>query len=107
MNENGRACGGMGIGLAFLGGLVVGGGVALLLAPRSGEETRRIIKDYTKKAEEEALDKLKEAQQAVEDTIVRGKHSINEKKAAVLRAAIDACCKEMEECCKEAKTSRG
>lgn len=95
------------IGLALLGGALLGAGAALLLTPQSGEETRRIIKGYAKKAEEEALDKLKEAQKAVEDTIVRGKHYINEKKASVLRAAMEACCKEMEECCKDVQASRG
>lgn len=34
--------------LAFLGGVVAGGLVALLVAPRSGEETREMIADKVK-----------------------------------------------------------
>lgn len=32
--------------LAFLGGAVAGAAVALLLAPRRGDETRHMIKEY-------------------------------------------------------------
>ncbi|HEY6105486.1 MAG TPA: YtxH domain-containing protein [Anaeromyxobacteraceae bacterium] len=44
MNQEVKTGRGMGsILLAFLGGTVVGGVVALLLAPRSGEQTRKRI----------------------------------------------------------------
>lgn len=35
--------------LAFLGGAIAGAAVALLMAPKSGEETRRMIKDFARK----------------------------------------------------------
>lgn len=35
--------------LAFIGGAVAGATVALLLAPRSGEQTRKMIKDFVEK----------------------------------------------------------
>lgn len=41
--------------MAFLGGAVVGGVVALLLAPQSGKETREKIKDFV----EDEVDQLK------------------------------------------------
>lgn len=40
--------------LAFLGGTVIGGAAALLLAPRSGVETRRRITDAVDEAKEVA-----------------------------------------------------
>lgn len=43
------------IAMAFLGGAAVGAVVALLTAPRRGEETRKIIKDYVGKE----VDKMK------------------------------------------------
>ncbi len=47
MTENGTRSGNgaMGIAFAFLGGALAGAGAALLLAPRSGEETRKRIGD--------------------------------------------------------------
>jgi gas vesicle protein len=45
MNETKSGFGGMGLALAFLGGALAGAGAALLLAPRSGEETRKRITD--------------------------------------------------------------
>ena len=41
------------VALAFLGGAVAGVVAGLLLAPKSGEETRRALKGYARKAEEE------------------------------------------------------
>jgi gas vesicle protein len=35
----------IGFGIGLLAGAVIGGVVALLLAPKSGEETRKLIKD--------------------------------------------------------------
>jgi len=51
----------------FLGGLV-GAGVALLLAPKSGSETRQMIKEYAGEAKEKAdgyLEKVKGNDQGV------------------------------------------
>ena len=43
-NETTRSSyGGMGMALAFLGGALAGAGLTLLLAPRSGPETRKRI----------------------------------------------------------------
>jgi gas vesicle protein len=35
----------IGFGIGFLTGAVIGGGLALLYAPRSGKQTRQLIKD--------------------------------------------------------------
>ena len=51
----------------------------ILLAPKSGEETRRDLKRYARRAEEEVLEKAKEARAALDETIERGKQFIAEK----------------------------
>ena len=90
------------IALAFLGGAVAGVVAGLLLAPKSGEETRRALKGYARKGEEEVLEKAKGARAALDETIERGKHFIAEKPADVEAAAkagrenvqekMDTCC---------------
>jgi gas vesicle protein len=77
------------IALAFLGGAVAGAIAGILFAPKSGEETRRVLKGYAKRAEEEVLEKAKEARAALDDTIERSKHYLEEKKADV-EAALKA-----------------
>lgn len=71
------------IALAFLGGALVGAIAAMLLAPKSGQETRRAIKDYTDKTEDEIIERAKEARAALDETIERGKHYMAEKRADV------------------------
>lgn len=44
-HETRSGFGGVGVALAFLGGALAGAGAALLLAPRSGPETRKRITD--------------------------------------------------------------
>lgn len=77
------------VALAFLGGAVAGVVAGLLLAPKSGEETRRDLKRYARRAEEEVLAKAREARAALDETIERGKHFIAEKDADV-EAAVKA-----------------
>jgi len=75
--------------LAFIGGAVAGVMAGLLLAPKSGEETRRELKRYARKAEEEVLEKAEGARAALDETIQRGKHFLAEKSADV-EAAVKA-----------------
>ena len=74
---------------AFLGGAIAGVAAALLFAPKSGQETRRHVKGYARRAEEEVLERAKEARAALDETIERGKQFIAEK-AAVVDAAVKA-----------------
>lgn len=64
--------------LSFLLGGAVGAGLALLLAPQSGPETRRKIKDFA----EDMKDR-------VGSTIEKGKDLFEQKKS-VIASAIDA-----------------
>ena len=80
MADNGNNVGG--ILVAFMAGMVVGAGVALLYAPQTGKETRRML---AKKADE-----LKdEAEEIVEDVLEKGKKVLKEKKEQ-FDAAIEA-----------------
>jgi len=62
----------------FLVGGVVGAGIALLLAPKSGKELRKDIKDIAAKTRDK-----------VTETIEDGKHLYDESRIAV-KEAIDA-----------------
>ncbi len=54
--------------ITFLAGVVVGAGVALILAPESGKETRKKLKDVAGKAGEYVAEKAKEKlEKKVED----------------------------------------
>lgn len=77
------------VAFAFLAGAIIGVGAALLLAPQSGAETRKLLRNYAEKAEEEAIEKAKEAKVALDKAIEQGKQFVNEKKT-VLTAAFEA-----------------
>ena len=85
--DNGYSAGS--VGFAFLAGAIIGVGAALLLAPQSGAETRKLLKTYAEKTEEEMREKAKEARATLDTAIGQGKQFINEKKS-VLTAAFEA-----------------
>jgi gas vesicle protein len=89
MERQNAECSGQAIGLAFIGGALVGAIAGMLLAPKSGPETRREIKDYADKTEDEIIEKAKEVRAALDETIERGRHYMAEKKADV-EAAVKA-----------------
>lgn len=62
--------------VAFLLGAAVGAGVALLIAPQSGEETRRQLGDRAKKLGDDIDEKVKSAKDEV-------KHRAGDVKAAI------------------------
>ena len=90
------------VALAFLGGALAGVVAGILLAPKSGEETRRALRGYAKQTEEDIIEKAKEARAALDDAIERGKEFVSERKAdveAAVKAGRDAMKKRMEKCC--------
>jgi gas vesicle protein len=102
MDNRQAQCSGLAVALAFLGGAVAGVVAGLLLAPKPGEETRRALKGYARRTEEEVLEKAKEARAALDETIERGKHFIAEKAAgaeAAVKAGREAMKGEMDTCC--------
>jgi gas vesicle protein len=75
--------------LAFILGGMVGAGVALLIAPQSGVETRRKIKDLADEVKEKATDYASTAKEKVTETVDKAKDLYEEKKSAVT-AAVEA-----------------
>jgi gas vesicle protein len=87
---------GGGVG-AFLLGALLGAGVALLFAPRSGEETQREIKERVVRLRDVAGQRVREAQARIEERLdqTRGEvmdrvDSIREAMESGRRAASDA-----------------
>jgi gas vesicle protein len=87
---------GPGVG-SFLIGLALGAGVALLLAPKSGEETRREIARRARRAQEAAqgfvedvsgtvADKFQEVRSTVEERIEATLVAVDDKKRRVSNA---------------------
>jgi gas vesicle protein len=102
MDNQDSKCSSQAVALAFLGGAVAGVVAGFLLAPKSGEETRRALKGYAGRAEEEVLEKAKEARAALDETIERGKHFIAEKAAdveAAAKAGRETLKQKMDTCC--------
>jgi gas vesicle protein len=64
-----------GIG-SFILGLAVGAGIALLFAPRSGEETRRDLQRRAKRVGDQAQDLVSEVTESVSQTINAAKEKV-------------------------------
>ena len=77
------------VGLAFLGGGLVGAAVALLLAPQSGRESREQVRGYARRAEEHVHELADTATQVVEQAVDKGREFIKDKQA-VLTEAVEA-----------------
>jgi gas vesicle protein len=85
---------------SFLLGLLVGAGVALLLAPRSGEETRALLTDRARRLKDAAEEGIDDLQDTVEDGFARAKANVEQRldrarrtideKRQGARAAVDA-----------------
>jgi gas vesicle protein len=69
----------------FIGGLV-GAGVALLLAPRAGKETRERIKGLAEDVREKAEEYAGEVKSRTTSTLEKGKELFEEKKSIVTKA---------------------
>jgi len=72
----------------FLGGLV-GAGIALLVAPKPGQETREQIKKIADEVKEKAEAYIEDAKSKASTVVEKGKELL-EKEKTVISAAIDA-----------------
>jgi len=102
MDNRETQCSAPAVVLALLGGAVAGVVAGLLLAPKPGEETRRALKGYARKREEDVLESAKEARAALEETIDRGKRFIAEKTAdaeSAVKAGRETMKDRIEKCC--------
>lgn len=80
--------GGGGIG-SFLVGALVGAGLALLFAPKTGEETQEDLKERARKLKGVAEDRVREAQKQLESRMEQARKGVHEKVDEV-REAVDA-----------------
>jgi len=68
-----------GIG-CFLAGVGVGGAVALLLAPKSGEQTRKLIAKKAEQGKEYVTSRSRELKVQAEDLVGKGKDLVNKQR---------------------------
>ncbi len=89
MRHDEEGCGASSMLLSFLLGGLMGAGVALLLAPKSGRETRQRIRELAEEAREKADDYAEQAKTRVNSAIEKGKGFVQEKKS-IITSAIEA-----------------
>jgi gas vesicle protein len=70
----------------FLLGALLGAGVALLFAPRTGEETQQDIKDRAVRIRDAAEDRMREAQDQIEERLELARADLMERVEAVREA---------------------
>ena len=75
--------------VSFVAGAAIGAGLALLYAPKSGQEMRESIADFAEDAVDKIKEYTKEAQEKIKTAIEEGKDVIVEKKS-ILASAIEA-----------------
>ncbi|MDP9206504.1 MAG: YtxH domain-containing protein [Gemmatimonadota bacterium] len=74
---------------SFLIGLALGAGVALLLAPQTGEETRRVIARRARRAQDAAKDFVEDVSGTVANKFQEVRASVEERIEATLGAVDD------------------
>jgi gas vesicle protein len=62
---------------AFLAGALIGAGVAMLLAPRSGADTRQLLTDYADKAKGQMDTAIESGKEYLQAGIDRGKEYLD------------------------------
>lgn len=68
--------------LLFVGGAVLGAVAGIMFAPKSGEETRKGIKDYASKVKSEAVDAVQRTKAGIEAALEKGRTMLSESRAA-------------------------
>ena len=68
---------------SFLLGLGVGVGIGMLFAPKSGEETRKIIKDKAGEGTEYVKQRSSEIKQTATEWVEKGKEAIGRQKDTI------------------------
>ena len=86
MADDCRDCGVGSVFLAFVLGAAIGGGLALLTAPRSGPETRDKIHDIADETRDRLSKLAEDAEAKVKKTVEEGRELLEEKKGLVQAA---------------------
>ena len=63
----------------FVTGLLIGAGIALLFAPRTGEETRRQLQQRARRMTDQAQGLVSDVRESVTQTIQSAKESVEER----------------------------
>ena len=71
---------------AFLSGIFIGAGVALLLAPQSGSDLRSTLRDYASKAKDELDDVAEQGRATWDSAVERGQEYVEGGKQAFRKA---------------------
>ena len=87
-NENGGFSAGC-VLLSFVVGGLLGAGVALLVAPKSGRETRQQLKELAEDVKEKAEGYIEQMKEQVSTVVEKGKDIIEEQKS-ILVSAVEA-----------------
>ena len=72
--------------LSFFFGGLIGAGVALLIAPKTGEETRRMIKELAEEVKEKAGDYIDQAKGTATAYLEKGKDFVEKEKNLVTKS---------------------
>jgi gas vesicle protein len=102
MDNRHARCSGQALLFAFLSGAATGAVAGILFAPKAGEDTRRELKAYARKREEDLIEQAKETRAALDQAIERGKSFAPEKRAdveAAMKAGKEAMKERMDKCC--------
>jgi gas vesicle protein len=75
--------------LAFTLGAVIGGGLALLTAPRSGPETRKKLRGMVDETRDKLNEMTEDAETRIKNVIHEGRDMLEEK-ADLIKAAVKA-----------------
>jgi gas vesicle protein len=71
------------VAFAFLAGAIIGAGAALLVAPQTGAETRKLLREYAEKAEDEIRERIPDAKAMLDSAIEKGKDFVERGKEFV------------------------
>jgi len=99
MNEERGCAAGSHVILAFVLGGLVGAGLALLTAPRSGRETREKIREFADETKKKASEYADQTKDKLSSAVEHGKEFVSEKKSLIssaIEAGKDAYGKEKE-----------
>ena len=72
--------------LSFFFGGLIGAGVALLTAPKTGEETRRMIKELAEEVKEKAEDYIDQAKGTATAYVEKGKDFVEKEKNLITKS---------------------
>lgn len=75
--------------MSFILGGIVGAGIALFFAPKSGSETRQRIKDFAEEVKDKAQNYIEDAKEKISTGLDKGKGFYQDKKS-ILSTAFEA-----------------